>query len=96
LQELSKSWDCTASDMGTTSRSISTAYNCSRDSCCCPVGLGYECQGHSAVMDMVELQQVRQMPVARPRTVVDERRTKMILWMIDYLLKLLVATRRSR
>jgi hypothetical protein len=27
-------------------------------------------------MDMVELQQVRQMPVARPRTVVDEREDK--------------------
>jgi hypothetical protein len=36
------------------------------------------------------------MPVAGPRTVVDEREDKMILWMIDYLLALLVATRRSR
>jgi hypothetical protein len=56
------------------SRSAPSFYNYSRDSCCCcPVLLGYECQGHSAVVDMVELQQVRQMPTTRPRTVVDER-----------------------
>jgi hypothetical protein len=59
--------------MGTPSRSDPTFHNCSRDSCCCPAELGYECQGHSTVVDMVELQQVGQMPVARPRTMVDER-----------------------
>jgi hypothetical protein len=36
------------------------------------------------------------MPVVEPGTMVDEREDKMILWMIDYLLALLVATRRSR
>jgi hypothetical protein len=59
--------------MGTSSRSDPAFHNCNRDSCCCPTGLAYECQGHSVVVDMVELQQVGQMPVARPRTVVDER-----------------------
>jgi hypothetical protein len=59
--------------MGTPSRSDPASHNYSRDNCYCPAGLGYECQGHSAVVDMVELQQDGQMPVAGPGTMVDER-----------------------
>jgi hypothetical protein len=50
-----------------------TSHSCSKDSYCL-VGLGYECQGHSAVVDMEELQQVRQMPAARLGTMVDEKK----------------------
>jgi hypothetical protein len=44
------------------------------DSYCCPAGLGYEWQGHSGIVDMVELQQVEQMSTAGPGTMVDKKK----------------------